>query len=68
MNLRRGLGHLTELEQLDDVASLMDDPPSASPAVYMDLFVKFQDLAAENSGRPVGAPMLGDWLAAIGDQ
>ena len=68
LNLRRGLRHLTELEMLDDVASLMDDPPSASPAVYMDLFVKFQTLAAENSGRPVGAPMLGDWLAAIGDQ
>ncbi len=44
-----------ELEQLDEVASLMSDPPSASPTVYMDLFLKFQDLAAENSGLPVGA-------------
>ncbi len=68
LNLRKGLKHLTDLEQSDEVASLLSDPPSASPTVYMDLFLKFQDLAAENSGRPVGAPMLGDWLEAIGDQ
>ena len=55
LNLRKALKHLTELEQIDEVASLMSDPPSASPTVYMDLFLKFQDLAAENSGRPVGA-------------
>ena len=68
LTLRRGLWHLTQLEMLDDVASLMEDPPSSSPAVYMDLFVKLQTLAAENSGRPVGAPMLASWLDLIGDQ
>ncbi len=66
--LRRGLWHLTQLEMLDDVSSIMEDPPSSSPATYMDLFVKLQTLASVNSGRPVGAPMLEGWLNLIDDQ
>ncbi len=68
LSLRTGMKHLIWLEELDEVASLMSDPPCASPKVYMDIFLKFQDLAAENSGRPTGAPMLRKWLEAIGDQ
>ncbi len=68
LNLRRGCWHLTQLEMLDDVAPLMEDPPNSSPVTYMDLFVKIRTLASENSGRPVGAPMLASWLDLMGDQ
>ena len=36
--------------------------------VCVDLFIKFTELASEQSGRPVGAPMLREWVLALGDQ
>ena len=68
VDLRSAMRYLIEFEELDDVASLMSDPPCAAPEVYVDLLLKFQDLAAEHSGRPTGAPMLRQWVEALGGQ
>ncbi len=56
------------MEDLDDVAPLSRDPPCATAEKYMDLYIKFTELASEQSGRPVGAPMLREWILALGNQ
>ena len=66
--LRSALQALCLMEDLDDVAPLSRDPPCATAEIYMDLFIKFTELASEQSGCSVGAPMLGEWILALGDQ
>ena len=66
--MRSCLRTLTDLEELEDVASLASDPPRATAEVYMDLVLKCTELASEQSGRPVGAPILREWVNALGDQ
>jgi hypothetical protein len=68
--LRRCIYHITQLEKLDEISSIVLDPPSSTPDVYMNLFMKIQTLASVNDARPVGAPMMEGWLTismAIGN-
>ena len=66
--LRSALQALCLMEDLDDVAPLSRDPPCTTAEICVDLYIKFTELASEQSGRPVGAPMLREWVLALGDQ